>query len=261
MAELNIFTCADRKYEDFAPLFIAFCLWSNSDATVEIGVEDADRFAAVHREAMSRLTSTHGKNAFLIRNVNWRTSQDRNIFPNSVRFLAEPVLPSEYIYISDIDIVTLEGGIAKQHIDDMARTGLPYSNWVRTGKKRLTGLHFSRRDWQYPLPPLDDLDFAEINDELLLYTLVGRKLGYDPPLGERFRPVHGIHMSPNRAPGGSIRKGNAKPGWLIGPHRNRWDQFRRTDGFRDLEPHFSERIRKFVGQIDEFAERQPGLGA
>ena len=164
MAQLNIYACGDHKYEDFAPLFIASCLWSNPEATVEIGVEDADRFADVHRQAMSRLTAAHGTGAFLVRSVAWRTPQKRRILPNSVRFITEPVTPSEYVYISDIDIVTLEPGIAEQHIADMARTGLPYSNWVRTGRKRLTGLHFSRHDWQYPLPPLDDLATIRVED-------------------------------------------------------------------------------------------------
>jgi hypothetical protein len=222
---------------------------------VEIGVEDAACFADIHRQAMSRLTSVHGDNAFLVRNVPWRTPQKRRILPNSVRFITEPAIPSEFIYISDIDIVTLESGIADQHIAEMARTGLPYSNWVRTGKKRLTGLHFSRCDWQYPLPPCDDLAIAAMNDEELLYTLVGRKLGFDPPAtAERFRPVHGIHMSPNRSPAASTRDGRARPGWRIGPQRNRWMQFRRTEAFRNVEPHFSERIRAYIAQIDELID-------
>jgi hypothetical protein len=260
MVELNIFACADKKYEDFAPLFIASCLWSNPNATVEIGVDDADRFAEANRPVMARLAALYGKDAFLMRSVMWRTPRKRRILPNTVRFINEPVLPSEYIYISDIDIVTLEPGIASQHIADMARTGLPYSNWVRTGKRRLTGLHFSRRDWHYPLPPLDDLAITSMNDEELLYTLVGRKLGFDPPeVTERFRPVHGIHMSPNRTPKASLRKnGRPRPGWSVGPHRKRWLQFRGTDAFRDLEPHFGERIRTYVGQIDELINNWPG---
>lgn len=253
MARLNIFTCADQKYEDFAPIFIAACLWSNPDVTVEIGVEDARQFGDTHRQAMSVLTSFLGKDAFLVRNAIWRTPDKRRIRPGSVRFITQPELVSEYVYISDIDIVTLEPGIADRHIAHMANSGLPYSNWVRTGTKRLTGLHFSRHDWQYPLPKHDDISLRTTSDEELLYLLVGRKLGYDPPAGERFRPVHGIHMSPNRSPGGAVKMGRPRPGWFIKPHRDRWLQFRRTEGFLALEPHFSERIRDFVGQIDELA--------
>ncbi|MGD0143261.1 MAG: hypothetical protein ABSC92_08890 [Rhizomicrobium sp.] len=253
MAKLNIFTCADSKYEDFAPIFIGACLWSNPEATVEVGVEDALRFADVHGQAMSILASAHGDQSFLIRNASWRGVGKRRIRPGTVRFITEPMLPSDYVYISDIDIVTLEPEIANRHIAFMKRTGLPYSNWVRTGYKRLTGLHFSRRDWQYPLPKYDDFALSTMPDENLLYMLVRRKLGFDPPIGEKFRPVHGIHMSPNRAPGGSVKKGLVRPGWLVKPHSESWHRFRSTRTFHDLEPHLSERIKTFVARIDELA--------
>jgi hypothetical protein len=182
----------------------------------------------------------------------------RRIVPNSVRFLNEPVLPSQYIYISDIDIVTLQAGIADQHLADMERTGLPYSNWVRTGRRRLTGLHFSRKDWQFPLPAHDDLNVSEINDEELLYTLVERKLGFKPPEGDKFRPLHGIHMSPNRSPTGSVVNGRARPGWVIGPHRQHWRQFRDTETFRDIELCLSERIRSYIAEIDQVVNQRSG---
>lgn len=263
MAKLNIFTCADNKYEDFSPIFIAACLWSNPDVTVEIGVEDASSFAEVHRQAMTRLTSVHGENAFLIRNANWQTPDGLPIRPGSVRFITEPMLPSEYVYISDIDIITLEPDIADRHIAFMARTGLPYSNWVRTGSKRLTGLHFCRRDWQYPLPRYDSSAPSRVSDEKLLYMLVRRKLGFDPPTAEKFRPVHGIHISPNRAPQRTDREGRAQPvpGWFLKPYRKSWRKFRGTQVFRDLEPHLSDRIRTFISQIDELTTPPPAHGA
>jgi len=251
MAKLNILACADRKYEDFAPIFIAACLWSNPDATVEIGVENSDQFNRANLQAVSVLSSAYGRDAFLVRDAIWHHKNGRKILPNSVRFLTEPMMPSEYVYISDIDIVTLQSDIANKHVAFMARTGLPYSNWLRTGHERLTGLHFCRRDWQYPLPPYEDLIATRINDEQLLYMLVRRKLGFDPPIIEKFRPLHGIHMSPSRTPNGSVRNGRARPGWYIKPHREGWNRFRNTGSFRDLEPHLSERIRTFVAQIDD----------
>ena len=133
----------------------------------------------------------------------------------------------------------------------MARNKQPYSNWVRPGTKRLTGLHFCRRDWQYPLLLNNDLLDAPVSDEQLLYLLVERKLGFPPPEAESYRPVHGIHVSPNRAPEVSEKDGLKIPGWSIGPQRAVWLEFRKTKTFRVVEPFLSPRIREFLAHVDE----------
>jgi hypothetical protein len=252
---LNVFTCANAKYEDFAPIFIASCLWSNPATVVEIGVENIHAFRIKHGPALSVLSDNYGSAAFLIRPADWVTPKGRRILPNSVRFLTTPEIKSEYVYIGDIDIITLQKDIRSIHLAHMARTGLPFSNSVRPGTRRLTGLHFTRFDAQYPLAPHDDLVGVRISDEMLLYRLVERKHG---PIPETpfFRPVHGIHVSPNRASAGDVRKGRRGPGWGIVRHRAKWIEFRATDAFRQLERYLSDRIRAIVAEIDRVALSQ-----
>lgn len=256
MASLNIFTCANRKYEDFTLIFAASCLWSNPHATVEVGLQSSKRFNQANRKALSLLASAFGDNAFLVRDAIWSDKDGQKILPNSVRFITEPLLPSDYVYISDIDVVTLDPNLEVRYLEHMARTGLSYSNWVRTGTTKLCGnRHFCRRDWQYPLPPYEDLFATKIGDEELLYELVKRKLGFDPPREEKAIQVPGIHISPRREPYGSMKNGRKRPGWMITPHRPAWRRFRETPLFNELEPLFSDRIRESITILDQSLSR------
>jgi hypothetical protein len=244
---LNVFTCANRPYEDFVPLFVSAMLWSNPEAFVEIGLEDLNELSKT--PLLDAMTDVFG-DRYLLRPVPWRTEKGRKILPNSVRFVNEPEVKADYVYISDIDIVTLRSGIVGKHVSHMASTGLPFSNWIRTDTTRLTGLHFARFDFQYPLPDVSDLLSQRMNDEVLLYHLVERKLGHAPTVPDRFRPVHGIHISPNRAPGGEIKNGVRRPGWGINLHWEIWSRFRHSDHLLAVLPHMSERMVWCVEQID-----------
>lgn len=247
---LNVFTCANRPYEDFVPLFVSSVLWSNPGSHVEVGLEDVSEIAKT--PLLDAMSEAFG-DAYTVRDVAWHTSAGRKILPNSVRFVTEPAVKADYIYISDIDIVTLNPNIVAQHVQHMAATSLPYSNWVRTDTTRLTGLHFAAFDFQYPLPDLSDLLAERMNDEMLLFKIVKRKLGHDPVSQDRFRPVHGIHISPNRAPRGDIRDGVQRPGWGIKLYWKNWEQYRRSDAFLAVQPHLSDRMARCVDQIDQIA--------
>ena len=113
-----------------------------------------------------------------------------------LRFLMEPKIQAPYVYIGDIDILVLESGITDIHLKNCRSSGLPYSNIVRVGTKRLSGLHFTKRESYYPItqPPPSILK-ARLDEEVL-YEIVRRR-GLELPIGN-FRPVHGIHFSPNR---------------------------------------------------------------
>ena len=252
MPALTVFTCADRAYEDFVAPFVAALLWSNPDALVEVGLEDADAFRAtpVHGALQAQLGGR-----FTLRTVAWTLPDGRTIPANAVRFVTEPATRADHVYISDVDILTLEPDILARHLAYLAETGLPYSNWVRDGTDRLTGLHFARWEFQYPPPPFADLIVPKVNDEALLFRLVARRLGREPPRLPRFRPVHGIHVSPNRAPRTQVRDGHTVPGWDVPPHAAAWARFRATALFHAIEPHLSDRLRDCVAKIDAEAGR------
>ena len=49
LPDLLFYVCADRLYEDFAPLFIASSLWSVEGAAVEVGLQSVERFVGENR--------------------------------------------------------------------------------------------------------------------------------------------------------------------------------------------------------------------
>jgi hypothetical protein len=249
----TFFTCVDNKYEDFIPIFIHSILYHNDDADVEIGVEKLSLDGKI-RNSIDFLKDKYPNNKILIREVNFGKyiidGRNYSIIPNSVRFVETPIIVNEYVYIGDIDIVTLQKDISVIHIKDMKQTGLNYSNIIRSydnsNMKRLTGLHFTKWDAYYPIP--NYVNFAKEgllnHDEVLLYRLVAMK--NDIPESHLFRPVHGIHMSPNR-------KLDDKLGWGLDKWKNEWLSYRESNEFKYLENFcFSKRIMENINMINKY---------
>lgn len=237
MLELLVFTAADRRYEPFVLPYMVSVLWSNPDTIVEVCVEDEDSFRREFRSGLEVL-ERHCAGRFAI-----STGRHFDQVSNTVRFLETPRNQARYVYIGDIDILVLER-IAPDHIENMRVLGLPYSNIQRpSGKKALSGLHFSDWDAYYPLP--NDYPKQRINlDECFLYDLiVARGLGLPDP-SHTFRPLHGYHMSLNRDP-----RIPGVGGW--GYTRNRsyalsFNKLRQSDLWRDSAPCFSPDYLKLL---------------
>lgn len=245
---VNVFTCADRKYEDFSILFALSNLHHIPNSIVEIGLEDPDRFASENAEALARLDGMFGKDRVILRGARFRIGK-RRLPPGNVRFIETPGR-CDYVYISDIDIITLDPKLVEVHLAFMERRNLPYSNSVRaTDRTRMTGLHFARYDAWYPLPAVDDLLARQINDEKVLRLICERK-GLPVQQEEWFRPVHGIHVSPNRPPLGGERNGVNIPGWGIEPYVEPYRRFAQTPAMKELRPLLSERVRCCLDDID-----------
>jgi hypothetical protein len=60
-----------------------------------------------------------------------------------------------------------------------------------------------------------------------------------------YRPVHGIHVSPNRNPTGTMN-------WGIPKWRNQWGEFRNSKEFRDLELTLTQMIKEKINIIDNY---------
>lgn len=198
-------------YQKFALPFIYSALHHNPDICVELLVEDADGLQERFGQAL-RLIQGRVGDRFLLRNASSARPGDAPY----LRFLETPQLLSRYVYISDVDILILDRNITEWHVANSKKLGLPYSNSMRPGGERLTGLHFTLREAYYPVPDVPRANWR--GDEVLLKQLVEMR-GYGlPPEGPR--PLHGIHMSPNRA---SIVQ---KPGSLSwGLNRRWWDRY------------------------------------
>ena len=141
---VTVFSVANADYEPFVVPYIASILTHNPNAVAEVGVIDAEAYLARYRRAMKFLAKRFPRERWKVRTADFGRSS-----PNAVRFLEQPTLESDYVYIGDIDILVLEE-IAPFHMAEMAATGLPYSNMRRRREGLLTGLHFSRWDAMYP---------------------------------------------------------------------------------------------------------------
>jgi len=214
----TFFTACNRAYEPFVIPYALSVLHHNNDAAVEVCVEDPTRFADENEQALAILASAY-PDRLLVRGGTYFG----RVRPGSVRFVEEPILQAEFTYIGDVDILVLEGDIATIHSRNMAKTGLPYSNVLRATGDRLTGLHFTPTNLHYPFSIAEDArTLRTLGDEQILYRLVLAKGLPLPDPKERYRPVHGWHLSLHRPPTGR-EVGSVRFGW--GLHRRFLDAY------------------------------------
>jgi hypothetical protein len=228
-----IFAHATEGYYPFVLPYLFFVLTTNEDVVVEVTVEDASVFASRFSAGLDHLRRVFPCRQFVV-----RQTKISGVRPNSVRFIEEPDLVADNIYIGDVDIMILDPNLTIVHEHHMTETHLPYSNMQREGQDKLTGLHFSRMDSYYPLADISDLDLQSLNDEELLFQLVRRK-GL-PIVGGSFRPVHGVHISPNRP----LAATADMPGWeLPAPYLRTLETLTDTFPFIGLEPYLDRRFK------------------
>ena len=200
MYNINFIACAiDKKgdlYESFLIPFTFFALLSNINSHVEIIVCDPERFISKFSEEIEAIKKYN--NNFLIRKLDFKIN---NHSPNTYRFFEKPIIDSIFTYIADIDIIFLENVLDKYN--ENWPDNLPYSNVIRVKDTRhLSGVHmvntqkYFTKDFiecQYKYYTLD----KKINDEIVLFNMCKEIHGL-PNIKFRFRPILGIHFSPNR---------------------------------------------------------------
>ena len=114
--------------------------------------------------------------------------------PNSVRFLVQPTLKTEYVYIGDVDIFLLEDVLDYQ-LNFMAKHQSDFGNVLRN-PNQLTGLHFIPYEKMYPVKVPPNTDLARTNDEVLLCQLMREKnLRFPVKAAFEERKLHGVHIS------------------------------------------------------------------
>lgn len=243
--ELNVFTCCDDNYMDFIPLFVVSNLYHVENCFVEVGIKTNNYDFINNTKA---LLNKIYPNKFLI----YKLNEQINCAIGTLRFINQPVTHSKYVYISDVDIITLESNIVETHLDIMKNNSLPYSNMIRDNSDRLTGLHFTPHENYYPIELYNDLNELLQHDEVFLYHLINKRF---PNITNtnKIRPVHGIHISPNRDP---LHK---TVGWGLNNNNNRsisWNVFRHSNEFNLLYPYLSERIKNSIDVINCYYDRK-----
>lgn len=249
-----VYTCVNRAYEDFAPLYAVSALTANPSAVCEIGLENLEEFRASNGASIDLI-----EKYFPGRCVWTEVVFPENVLPNTVRFITEPQTVADYIYIGDVDIIMLQKDFHVAHLEHMKRTNLDYSNCVRPGTKRMSGLHFTKFSAYFPLPDLSGIDITK-NDEVVLYEILRLKGVEVEPKIEWFRPVHGIHASPNRQPLGSVIGGKKIPGWGMNGWIESYAEFAGNSVTREVRPLLSARVREILAYLDGFSRLNLGVG-
>lgn len=198
---LLFYTGATNFFHNYLPLYFLFGSLEHPGASFEFLVRDLPRMQALHGESLDEIAAFSGS-VYYLHDVATRECRKTPLMENSYRFLLQPFLRSEYIYIGDIDILLTENILNKHRA--YFSSGLPFYNLIRPGSKRLTGLHLARYDDLYPLHEAL-WDYCGLNDEEILYKHYElRNALHCPGLevlqGKLARPNCGIHVSINRLP-------------------------------------------------------------
>jgi len=195
-------------YQSFLIPFTFFALQTDPNSHVEMIVEDVSAFKNKYKTELSVLEkiNTH----FLIRQPTYPRNKH---IPNTYRFFEKPQVDSVYTYIADIDIMFLENDIVGKYVASWPNN-LPYNNKLRpNAPSHLTGIHMVKTK-EYYTDRLYECQKkyyhgAIENDETILQKLCKEVFGL-PNLSHQFRPIYGIHFSPNRGPKKSLHLKTSK---------------------------------------------------
>jgi len=211
--EINFFAAPlGKTYEMLVPFYAFFALSSNINAIVEIVVQNRTAYILEYARALKWLLNEHGQ-SLCIRNFQAPIETLPHLTRNTARFFEVPVVSSKYTYIGDTDILMFESAVYdSRRLQQMAFYNLPYSNVVRHGTKRLTGLMFVDTEKYYSeafKKMIKNFTNPEYklwigNDEAILYSMVEGVHGLPSTVKDAsnslmgYRPSHGLHLSPNR---------------------------------------------------------------
>lgn len=213
---LCISTFVFGSYKKYIPYYIYSILKSYPDYYVKIFLKDT--LSTPEKKSLQLIRKHLSKN-FEVKE-NYFTNQKFNrLSGKAIRFLVPSYEFKDFtnVYIGDVDflIVNEYPSLLDSHLDHCKQISLPYSNQIRPGSKRLTGLHFYQVDEYYKkMDPaiqryLDDPDkimevFQNIKrDEEFLYQMIEKNIGFRDIKKYHYRPHHGFHL-------GILRKGSAR---------------------------------------------------
>ena len=250
-----VYTCCDEFYSHYIPIFCNTLLRSDKlkKIDIEIGV-NTNKLSANEEKALKYLRKKYFYSKIKIdyniftKNKTGTFYKNYKIWPNSIRFIVQPLIKNKYIYITDIDILIFTNNFYLELIDDLKRRKSKYSNIIRINSKRLTGLHFIEYDSYYPIGKLDFLTNTDINDEALLYNIMKHKklkLNNDT----QYRPVFGIHLSPSRKYVSNYRR---IPGWGADNYKFQWIEYIKSKDFKFIYPLLDQTIIRKINKLNEF---------
>lgn len=229
----------DDTYQSFLIPFTFFALQTHPNSHVEMIVENVVSFKNKYKKELLLLEKINTN--FLIREPTYPRNKH---IPNTYRFFEKPCVNSVYTYIADIDIMFLGHDMIHQYELRWPKN-LPYNNMLRVeDSPRLTGVHMVKTKEYFTdrLVACQQKYYHEKtdNDEIILGKMCRETFGL-PDFSHRFRPIYGIHFSPNRG-------ANKSMGLKVS--RTYYNQFMEIKG-KYKELFELEIFKKLVHQLEE----------
>ena len=200
MKPLCVTAVVDEGYQEYIPLYLYFLFraYPHYDAIVYFD-------GNLRPEVAECIALVRGLGSFDIRPLDY--GFDRASAQNlmSLRWVIYDADYERYenVYTGDIDlfIVAETPGLRERHIEHCEVIELPYSNRVRGGFKKLSGLHFVRTASYYPrvrpiMERYRDLIATgtyRVHNEEMLYAMMEESVGL-PRVRAGFPVHHGIHL-------------------------------------------------------------------
>lgn len=256
MKRTLIYNCVNKEYSHWIPLYCGALLENNKNIDIEIRMEgtlDVGESVAVDflKERFPDSKIMIIENGLKTKTNGHAIIDGKETIINTARFITTPLIKDDYVYIGDIDIICLEENIADIHVKHMEENNMVYDNIVRSGTKRMSGLHFSKYNSYYPLPDLNGINLLK-NDEEVLRDIVARKIGEDNiNYKTQFRSQHGIHASKQRPEVGGTGK---IIGWGAGQWKEPWKRFRESETYKMIYPCLNSYIKSQILKLEKFYE-------
>ena len=248
----TVLVSATGYYHIFAIPYVASYSFFNKDTRFEIYVDDVELFSEKYKDGISKLKDFHGMDIIKIKKIDTTILGD-NFQQATPRFVQQPDVKTEFIYIGDVDVLILDSMITDQHIHNMKMNGLPFSNVLRNDEgnsfsqvgPRLSGLHFTEWDAYYPLPEKLTKQ-NEASSEHLLFEIVKSKIG-NFEIKHSFRPIHGFHISDK------LHTWDPQSTQQIGLHTEyltNYFSLRKSDYWNEMKSYFDEVFQSWLDIID-----------
>ena len=247
-----VYSCCDELYSHYIPIFCNTILRADKLKKIDIEIGTSlNSLPKKEEQAINYLRKKYNKskiiinyNAFIKNKTGFYYNDTKIQYPNSIRFISQPTIKNKYVYITDIDIFIFVENFYLNLIDDMKKRKSPYSNVVRPNTTRLTGLHFIEYDAYYPIPKQKNY---LINDEMLLYNIVQSK-GIKIDKTSNYRPVFGIHASPNRP---TVYTSKIV-GWGSEKYKYDWINYCKSSDFKYIYPLLDKYIVNKIKMLNNY---------
>lgn len=251
---ITAFINADHIYISYIPIFCASLLYSDKRNKTDIEIIiDINKLPHNIEIALDYLRAVYFNSKIVIRYNKYKTFStyailnDKKVKKDSVRWLVEPIIKNEYIFIGDIDIIYLVDNYYDNYLIDMLNRSSCYSNIVRPNSTRLSGVHFSKWYCLYPIILPKKFDFMMHNEKLILQRL--KLLGVNIDYQTNYRPIFGIHMSVNRP---SVTNKVGIPTWEAKGKKILWKKFTGSDVYKYIYPLLDKFIINKIILLEEY---------